>query len=148
MTTAMSERPAHEGLTRRQRLAKRTLDLLVSAVGLILTGWIILVAALLAGVDTRRGGFFVQERIGLHGRRFRLLKIRTMRDRDSGQGMTTVTTSADPRVTAFGRILRKTKIDELPQLINVFVGDMSLVGPRPDVPGFVDQLEGGDRIVL
>jgi lipopolysaccharide/colanic/teichoic acid biosynthesis glycosyltransferase len=134
------------GLTLRQSALKRGFDLLFSALGLLLTGWLILLAFIVASLDTRRNGFFTQERIGMHGRRFRVIKIRTMRD-DPAIG-TTVTSDRDLRITRVGRVLRKTKLDELPQLINVLRGEMSFVGPRPDVPGFADKLEGGDRIIL
>jgi lipopolysaccharide/colanic/teichoic acid biosynthesis glycosyltransferase len=84
--------------------------------------------------------------VGRHGKIFRVVKIKTMRSTaDRG---TTVTTDKDPRITRLGRLFRKTKIDELPQLWNVLVGDMSFVGPRPDVPGFADRLEGTDRVIL
>jgi lipopolysaccharide/colanic/teichoic acid biosynthesis glycosyltransferase len=135
-----------KGLSPLQRATKRGFDLVVSFVGLVLTGWVILLAWLLASVDTRRSGFFLQDRIGMHGRPIKVLKIRTMRDHPGLS--TTVTTSSDIRVTRLGSILRKTKIDELPQLINVFLGQMSFVGPRPDVAGFADQLHGDDRLVL
>ena len=84
--------------------------------------------------------------MGRNGRRFRVIKLRTMRMDPAVN--TTVTTSADARITPVGRLLRRTKIDELPQLINILKGDMSFVGPRPDVPGFADALEGEDRIIL
>jgi len=129
-----------------QRFCKRGFDLLGSASGLILTCWIIAPAWLAATMDTRKNGFFIQERVGWHGRRFKVIKIRTMRDMP---GMdTTVTTRTDRRITRLGRFWRRTKIDELPQLINVFKGDMSFVGPRPDVPGYADKLDGKDLIIL
>ncbi|MCE2874026.1 MAG: sugar transferase [Planctomycetaceae bacterium] len=103
-------------------------------------------AWIVASIDTRQNGLFIQMRVGRDGRLFPLLKIRTMR---TVAGWTsTVTTGRDPRITTMGRLLRRTKLDELPQLLNVLMGDMSLVGPRPDVPGFADRLQGADRVVL
>ena len=81
--------------------------------------------------------FFRQDRVGLHQKIFRVYKFRTMVQGAEAMG-TSVTTRIDPRITSIGRILRKLKLDELPQLINVFMGDMSLVGPRPDVPEIVE----------
>jgi lipopolysaccharide/colanic/teichoic acid biosynthesis glycosyltransferase len=135
-----------KGLTMPQAALKRGFDFLGAAFGLALTIWIILPAWVLASIDTRRNGFFTQERVGRDGRIFRVIKIRTMRE---VPGMnTTVTTGTDQRITTLGRFWRRTKIDELPQLINVLKGDMSFVGPRPDVPGYADRLQGDDRIVL
>lgn len=108
--------------------------------------WLILLAALLARIDTGENGFFTQRRVGRYGKIFKVIKIRTMRTVSDID--TSVTTSNDSRITTIGHFFRKTKIDELPQLINVFVGDMSFVGPRPDVPGFADKLTGDDRVVL
>ena len=103
-------------------------------------GWI------LSYYDTGKGGFFVQKRVGRYGRLFNVIKLRTMRLDNSV--MTTITTKSDRRITNTGRLLRKLKIDELPQLINVIFGDMSFVGPRPDVPGYADLLNGDDSIIL
>ena len=128
------------------RFIKRSFDILISTLGLILTCWIIFLAYLAASINTKKNGFFTQSRIGRNGKLFNVIKIRTMRE-DSTVN-TTVTTANDPRITSLGRFLRKTKIDELPQLINIFLGDMSFVGPRHDVPGFADQLKGDDRIIL
>ena len=125
---------------------KRAFDLLLALLGLLVSGWLIVLAWAAATVDTGRNGFFRQIRVGRNGRLFRLIKIRTMRD--DAALTTTVTTKDDPRVTPLGQWLRRTKVDELPQLVNVLLGDMSFVGPRPDVPGFADALEGDDRIVL
>jgi len=128
------------------RLLKRAMDLVGSALGLALTWPIILLAYLVAAADTGESGFFAQERVGLNGRLFSLYKVRTMR---SGTGPTTnVTTAADPRITSVGRIMRRLKIDELPQLWNVLRGEMSLVGPRPDLPEMFEGRPAGDRVVL
>lgn len=135
-----------QGLSNRQALLKRGFDLLGASIGLLLTGWLIGLAWIAATADTRRNGFFAQERVGRQGRVFRVVKIRTMRP---ALGLdTTVTTGHDPRITRLGRFFRRTKIDELPQLWNVLLGQMSFVGPRPDVPGFADRLTGEDRVVL
>ncbi len=133
-------------MTRSQRFSKRAFDLACALLGLLLFWWIILLAWFVSTIETGKNGFFIQERVGKDGRRFGLIKIRTMRD-DMGVE-STVTTAEDPRITFFGRLLRRMKIDELPQLWNVLRGDMSMVGPRPDVPGFADRLTGEDRKIL
>jgi len=125
---------------------KRIFDILFSFLGLLLVGWVIFIAYILASVDTRANGFFLQTRVGKDGRFFKVIKIRTMRLNTNISS--TVTTSSDARITFLGRIFRKLKIDELPQLINVFIGHMSFVGPRPDVPGFADVLQGEERLLL
>jgi len=133
-------------IPRAAQAVKRLLDIGASLSGLLLTGWIIVLAALVARLETGEPGIFVQSRIGRHGRPFDLYKIRTM---NSAAGKaTTVTTRDDPRITRSGRFFRRTRIDELPQLYNVLVGEMSLVGPRPDVAGFADRLEGAERAIL
>lgn len=142
----MATSEGRPGLSGRQSGLKRTFDVLLSAVGLLLSCWLILLAFLAASVDTRSNGFFIQARVGRGGRLFRVVKIKTMRPHASLD--TTVTRSGDPRITALGRFFRKTKIDELPQLWNVLLGHMSFVGPRPDVPGYADQLTGDERAVL
>lgn len=133
-------------LSARQLVVKRTFDLLGSAIALSLTFWIIAITWVLASIDTRANGFFTQERVGRWGRPFRVVKLRTMRPDPTVS--TNVTTRGDPRITTLGRWLRRTKLDELPQLINILRGDMSFVGPRPDVPGFADALTGEDRVIL
>jgi lipopolysaccharide/colanic/teichoic acid biosynthesis glycosyltransferase len=130
----------------RKHQGKRSFDLVFAALGLLFLGWLILAAWLLASIDTKANGFFRQSRVGKDGKIFKVIKIRTMRVNTSMSS--TVTTSLDSRTTRLGRFWRRTKIDELPQLINVFFGDMSFVGPRPDVPGFADKLHGSDRILL
>ena len=133
-------------LTFRQRFVKRTFDLILSTVLLTLFGWMILLAWLAASIDTGSNGMFQQIRIGRWGRPFTIYKIKTMRPI---KGFTTTVTAAhDRRITSLGKWLRRLKIDELPQLLNVLIGDMSFVGPRPDVPGFADHLEGEDQIIL
>jgi lipopolysaccharide/colanic/teichoic acid biosynthesis glycosyltransferase len=135
-----------KGLTGSQACIKRTFDIIGAVIGIGLAGWIIALAWVAAGIDTRSSGLFVQKRVGKGGRIISVYKIRTMRSMDTVE--TTVTRCDDPRITQLGRILRRTKIDELPQLWNVLKGDMSFVGPRPDVPGFADKLMGVERAVL
>jgi lipopolysaccharide/colanic/teichoic acid biosynthesis glycosyltransferase len=133
-------------MTQTDYLVKRLFDLLLSTIGIIICGWIILIAWLIASIDTKGNGFFLQTRVGQYGKLFTVIKIKTMgNEQDSNS---TVTTSNDLRITKFGKIFRRSKIDELPQLVNIFLGDMSFVGPRPDVPGYADLLKGDDRIVL
>ena len=129
-----------------QRIVKRVFDILLSGVGLTLTSWLIVLAVILASLDTGAFGVFSQQRVGRDGRLFNIFKIRTMR-RGTGPD-TSVTTVNDTRITRIGMFLRRLKIDELPQLVNVFFGQMSFVGPRPDVPGFADKLTGDERIIL
>jgi lipopolysaccharide/colanic/teichoic acid biosynthesis glycosyltransferase len=133
-------------LTAKQKILKRTFDLVLAVLGLFATGWLILVAFVAASIDTRDSGFFRQTRVGKNGKLFKTIKIRTMRNMPRIN--TTVTTMNDPRITRLGHFFRKTKVDELPQLLNVLFGQMSMVGPRPDVPGFADKLTGDDRIIL
>lgn len=144
---SMDPSPRLEGLTVAESALKRVFDVLVALIVLITLGWIIPLVALVIRLDRAGPGIFRQIRIGKDGRAFTLLKLRTMRP-IGGASDTSVTVSGDPRITRLGLILRRTKLDELPQFINVLRGEMSLVGPRPDVPGFADDLQGEDRIVL
>lgn len=127
-------------------MLKRCFDIAFSLVILILFSVIILISWVVASIDTRANGFYRQKRIGRGGQIFKIIKLRSMRK--SLRIGTTVTAKNDPRITSFGSLLRRSKVDELPQFWNVLVGDMSVVGPRPDVPGFADILTGEDRVVL
>jgi len=116
---------------------KRLFDLTVSLVGLIVLSPLLVIVAVLIKVTSPGPVLFQQERVGRGFRRFRICKFRTMvtdAERLGGQ----LTAGPDKRITSIGRILRKTKLDELPQLFNVLVGDMSFVGPRPEVPKYVE----------
>ena len=116
-------------MTKLQKISKRILDIILSLIGLILAGWLILLAIIIAKFDTKLSGIFRQKRIGQYGKPFYVFKIRTMKNIEGYT--TTVSTDKDPRITKAGRFWRKSKIDELPQLVNVLFGDMSFVGPRP-----------------
>ena len=117
-------------------MIKRAFDIVVALAGLILLSPLMGFAALLVKCDSRGPILFKQERMGKGFRPFLIYKFRTMSDGATGEGRL-ITASQDPRITRVGRILRKTKIDELPQLVNVLRGEMSLVGPRPEVPRYV-----------
>lgn len=112
----------------------RARDVLGAGVGLLLLAPVFLMIALAIRLDSPGPVFFRQTRVGLHGRLFRIHKFRTMRVGAAGPS---VSTAADPRITRVGMLLRRTKLDELPQLIDVLRGAMSLVGPRPEVPNYV-----------
>lgn len=127
--------------------AKRTFDLLASALGLLLTSPLLALAAVAVRLDSPGPVFFVQQRVGRNFRRFGIYKFRTMVV-DAQQRGGQITAGADPRITRAGRWLRKTKIDELPQLANVLLGHMSLVGPRPEVPKYVEMFRKEYSYVL
>jgi len=121
-------------------------DYTLSFFGLIFLFIPLIIILIICSIDTKSLGLIAQIRIGQHGKSFKLYKFKTMVDIDGPKIY--VTTANDPRITKLGRFLRKTKLDELPQLLNVLKGEMSLVGPRPDVPGYADRLKGEDRIIL
>lgn len=126
---------------------KRLLDIAVSGAGLALTSPILLAAAIAVKVETHGPAFYGGSRVGKDGRAFRIHKLRTMRA-GTDQQRPAVTAGGDPRITAVGRFLRRTKIDELPQLFNVLKGEMSLVGPRPEHPNYVALYTPEQRRVL
>jgi lipopolysaccharide/colanic/teichoic acid biosynthesis glycosyltransferase len=116
-------------------MVKRIFDLLLSLVGLLAGGWLMFIFWMMASIDTRSNGLFIQERIGQWGGVFKIYKLKTMHP-------------VTANISRLGLFLRKTKIDELPQLWNVLKGEMSFVGPRPDVAGYYDLLEGEARKIL
>ena len=122
-----------------QTKTKRFFDILFSGLVLFLFSWLLLLAWLLAVLDTKTNGIFIQERIGQYGKKFNIYKLRTIQ--------TTLHLQELP-ISRMGQLLRDYKLDELPQLLNVCKGDMSIVGPRPDVAGYYDRLEGESRKIL
>lgn len=130
--------PAREGLN---RILKRTFDIFFSSAFVLVFSPVYLLAAVAVKLTSRGPVFFRQERVGLDGRTFGMLKFRTMRVQDESASNTVWTTKDDPRVTPIGKFLRRTSIDELPQFFNVLSGRMSVVGPRPERPFFVEQFK-------
>lgn len=127
-------------------ILKWIFDRLAALCGLMLIWWVYPLVAILIKVKMPGGpAFFVQKRVGKDGKLFNCHKFRTMTMKHSGS---TVSVAGDSRITPFGAKLRHYKIDELPGLWDVLIGNMSFVGPRPDVPGYADQLQGDDRKVL
>ena len=133
-------------MKKRDLFIKRTFDIFFSVIGIFFISPIIFIAWVMASIDTRSNGFFLQTRIGKNAKPFKIIKIKTMIPIDGYNS--TVTHSGDKRITKFGSFLRTFKIDELPQIINVLLGQMSFVGPRPDVPGYADKVQGKDRNFL
>jgi lipopolysaccharide/colanic/teichoic acid biosynthesis glycosyltransferase len=128
-------------------VSRRGFDLLASAVGLTVLSPILAAIGVLVKLDSPGPVFHIAERVGQHGRTFRLYKFRTMAVGSDRTGPA-ITTAADARITRTGRFLRRTKLDELPQLFNVLKGDMSLVGPRPESPHYVRLYTPAQREVL
>jgi lipopolysaccharide/colanic/teichoic acid biosynthesis glycosyltransferase len=116
-------------------MLKRIFDSVLSLIGLLLVGGFLLLFWIMASIDTQSNGLFIQERIGQWGRIFKIYKLKTIHPKTK-------------HISPIGRFLRKSKIDEFPQLWNILIGDMSFVGPRPDVPGYYDVLEGENRKIL
>lgn len=133
-------------MSKLDMLMKRAFDIVTAAIGLVLLFPIICVCWIIAAINTRSNGFFIQQRIGRHGRIIHVCKIKTMYPGDRNRSP--IASSNAASITRSGGIFRKYKLDELPQLFNVLGGSMSIVGPRPDVPGYADKLAGSDRIIL
>jgi len=125
---------------------KRVLDFGLALVGLLLLSPLFLIVALWIRLDSKGPAFYKSIRIGQHGKPFRMWKFRTMRVNSESQGITTG--KDDPRITRVGRLLRKSKFDEMPQLINILKGDMSLVGPRPDFEEHTSAYCGDEKLIL
>jgi lipopolysaccharide/colanic/teichoic acid biosynthesis glycosyltransferase len=126
-------------------LLKRIFDLIASLSGFIIFLPVLFVISLLIKIKMPGPAFFTQERVGQHGKLFTMVKFRTM---SVGHGGNSISVKGESRITSLGATLRKYKLDELPELYNVLKGDMSFVGPRPDVPGYADKLQGDDRRIL
>lgn len=125
----------------------RFFDILFSIIGLVLLSPLFTALYLLIRIESQGGGFYSQERIGKNGKPFKLFKFRSMRIGSDKKGLITIG-EKDNRITKTGFILRKYKLDELPQLWNVFIGDMSLVGPRPEVKKYTDLYTEEQKQVL
>lgn len=119
-------------------MTKRVFDVFFSLFVLSLFFWLIIISVIVAAVDTRTSGIFIQERIGQFGKKFKIYKLRTIQNLPS----------AEKRISKTGHFLRKYKLDELLQFFNVLKGDMSIVGPRPDLPGYYDLLQGENSKLL
>jgi exopolysaccharide biosynthesis polyprenyl glycosylphosphotransferase len=120
---------------------KRLVDIVVSLIGLVVSSPVMLIAAIGVKCTSRGPVIFKQERIGLHNKPFKMYKFRTMEVQKPSVEQQGWTTKDDPRVTKIGKFLRRTSIDELPQLFNILKGDMSVVGPRPERPQFVEKFK-------
>ena len=116
-------------------MVKRLFDIIFALIGLFFFSWLIFMLWILTSIDTQSNGIFVQNRIGQYGKIFKIFKLKTIQPETN-------------RISIIGLFLRKSKLDELPQLCNVLIGDMSFVGPRPDIPGYYDQLQGESRKIL
>jgi lipopolysaccharide/colanic/teichoic acid biosynthesis glycosyltransferase len=120
-------------------MAKQFFDIVFSLFTTLMFSWLLLILWLMAIVDTGTNGIFIQERVGQFGKKFKIYKFRTIQNSAS---------SEERHIFKTGQFLRKYKLDELPQFFNILKGEMSIVGPRPDLPGYYDLLEGGNRKIL
>ena len=126
-------------------ILKRTFDIILSIFAIFLLFPFFLLVSFLIVIDSGFPIFFLQKRIGRDAKEFNIIKFRTMKKNNEN---ITITVSDDSRITRIGKYLRKTKIDELPEILNVLFGQMSFVGPRPDVKGYADKLKGANRKIL
>ncbi len=126
-------------------ILKRIFDFTAALAGIVLLWPLLIVVAILIKVKMPGPIFFTQQRVGQHGKLFTMIKLRTMKVNHGGNS---ISVKGESRITPLGATMRRYKLDELPGLWNVLRGDMSFVGPRPDVPGYADQLEGDDRRIL
>jgi len=130
-------------------ILKYIFDRLVSLIGLLVLWPVLFIVAILIKVKMPGGPvFFIQKRVGRHGKLFKVHKFRSMTVRKETDAVTGVAAAETARITPLGEKLRKFKLDELPELWDVLIGKMSFVGPRPDIPGYADQLQGEDREIL
>ena len=127
------------------KIIKYIFDRLMSLIGLLFLWPVLLIVAIMIKCQMPGPVFFVQQRVGKGGKLFPCHKFRSMSVNHNGSS---VSVAGESRITPLGAILRKYKLDELPELWDVLIGHMSFVGPRPDVPGYADKLQGGDRIIL
>ena len=127
-------------------MIKRLFDIIFSLIGILFLIPLFVIISILIKLDSNGPIFFIQRRIGKNGKIFHLIKFRSMRVNKSDKN--TISIKGDNRITNIGSFLRKYKLDEFPELWNVLVGEMSFVGPRPDVPGYADKLQGPDREIL
>ena len=125
---------------------KRFFDIIASLIGLIVLFPIFIIVSVLVKISSEGPVFFIQPRIGKNGKVFQMIKFRSMAVIQSSDS--TISIKGDVRITKIGAVLRKYKLDELPELFNVLIGDMSIVGPRPDVSGYADKLEGENVLIL
>jgi exopolysaccharide biosynthesis polyprenyl glycosylphosphotransferase len=154
IVTPLASQPK-QGMSRAERIVKRLMDIVLATIALLLIAPVLLAAALLIKLESRGPVLFKQRRVGRGGKLFYIYKFRSMVVNAESLQSTVNTTTADgktlhkhkddSRVTRIGKFLRKTSVDELPQLFNILLGDMSIVGPRPELPWLVDQYEAWQR---
>lgn len=125
-------------------LSKKIFDYIFAIILLIILAVPMLLIWIITTIDIQQNGIFTQKRVGQNAKLFTIYKFRSLK----GTYTNSITTEKSHKITNFGRFLIKTKLDETPQLINILNGTMSFVGPRPDVPGYADELKGDDRIIL
>lgn len=131
-------------MTKFDTLIKRFFDIYFSFFCIIITLPIVLICWIVASFETKSNGLFFHTRVGLHGREFKLIKIKTMHNNDQ---INTITSINDKRLTISGKFFRKFKLDELPQFINIILGNMSFVGPRPDVIKYYNMTTDDQKII-